>query len=54
MFLLRLKGVPWQGTPGTSRLVTVVDLGIRNDTSTNQTRELPNASPIAALQPSVG
>ncbi|XP_065930846.1 uncharacterized protein [Magallana gigas] len=53
-FTVTLEGVPWQGTPGTSRLVTVVDLGIRNDTATNQTRALPNASPIAALQPYVG
>ncbi|XP_078323267.1 uncharacterized protein LOC111124714 [Crassostrea virginica] len=53
-FTVTLEGIPWEGTSKTGRLQTLVDLGIRNDTATIINPAVPNASPIAAVQPTVG
>ncbi|CAC5388161.1 JAG2 [Mytilus coruscus] len=48
-YTVRLDGIPWAvPASGPGRLVTTIDLRIRNDST------LPNASPVSAVQPTVG
>ncbi|XP_076082568.1 uncharacterized protein LOC143053664 [Mytilus galloprovincialis] len=48
-YTVRLDGIPWAvPASGPGRLVTTIDLRLRNDST------LPNASPVAAVQPTVG
>ncbi|KAK3100277.1 hypothetical protein FSP39_017418 [Pinctada imbricata] len=51
-FEVSIEGIKWMVSPdkvnGGGRMVTTLDLGVRNDSRN------PNASPIAGVQPSVG
>ena len=48
-FSFRLDGIPWVvPAGGLGRLVTTIDLRKRNDSN------LPNASPVAAVPPTLG
>ncbi|XP_069130848.1 uncharacterized protein [Argopecten irradians] len=47
-YSISMDGLPWANASGFGRMVASVQLGIRNDTN------VTNASPIAAVPPSVG